>query len=325
VHFHNNLDGSQGSVVEGVVVRDSTGHAFASHLSNGVTFRECVAHDMVDDAFWWDLSLDGEGRDLVPSNDIVYDRCVAHLVKSGNNSKFNLTGFMMGAGDGNIARGCVAVGVQGGAESSAGFNWPSLSRDDNTWTFEGNLAHNNHHSGIYFWQNGMQRTLVDSFTAYHCGQGIFAGAYANLVSYRNSTIYACEEAGLIISALPARGGRRTDETITFDGMYIDQAGLTDYAVSITKHLSRGGRVTMVSNSTFQGGTVAQVGLPEGGDHPQLYDFTDCTLVGNEFWLADDVSVETALRVTGSAESYTVRRFDQPGQARREWNASVTPG
>ncbi len=28
---------------------------------NGVTFRECIAHDLVDDAFWWDLSLDGGG------------------------------------------------------------------------------------------------------------------------------------------------------------------------------------------------------------------------------------------------------------------------
>ena len=105
-------------------------------------------------------------------------------MKSGGNSKFNLTGFLMGAGRGNVARGCVATGVEGGSESSAGFHWPSHSRDDNTWTFEDNLAHNNHHSGIYFWQNGARRTIVDRFTAYHCGQGIFAGSYTNLTSYR---------------------------------------------------------------------------------------------------------------------------------------------
>ena len=81
----------------------------------------------------------------------------------------------MGAGDGNVARGCVATGIQGGAESSAGFHWPSHSRNDQVWTFEDNLAHNNRHSGIYFWQNGVPRTIVDRFTAYHCGQGIFAG------------------------------------------------------------------------------------------------------------------------------------------------------
>ena len=62
IHFHPNYDGSRGRPVDGVVAYDSTGHAFAAHLSNGVTFRDCVAHDMVDDAFWWDLSIDGGGR-----------------------------------------------------------------------------------------------------------------------------------------------------------------------------------------------------------------------------------------------------------------------
>jgi hypothetical protein len=326
IHFHADEGGSRGSVVEGVAVADSTGHAFAAHLSDGVTFRDCVAHDLVDDAFWWDLSLDGGGRDLVPSNDIVYERCVAHFVKSGANSKFNLTGFLMGAGNGNIARACVATGVQGGSESSAGFHWPSHSRDDNTWTFEDNVAHNNRHSGIYFWQNGAPRTIVDRFTTYHCGQGIFAGSYSNLASYRDCTIYACRDDGLIISALPAKKGERTNETITYEGMYIDQAGLSDYAVNITKHLARGGRVTLISGSTFMGGRQAQIGVPDGGDHPQLYDLTDCTFEGNEFWLADDVPVETVINVRdSSAGSFTVRRADQPGEPREEWNASVTPG
>jgi hypothetical protein len=325
VHFHACDDGSRGTEVRGVVVHDSTGHAFASHLSNGVAFRECIAHDIVDDAFWWDLSLDGGGRDLVPSHDIVYDRSVAHLVRSGANSRFNLTGFMMGAGDGNEARGCVAVGVQGGAESSAGFHWPSHSRDQNTWTFEDNLAHNNRHSGIYFWQNGAPRTIVTRFTAYHCGQGIFAGSYQNLVSYRDCTIYACSDHGLVVSALPSRRGESTGETITYEGMYIDQAGQTDHAVTITPHLSRGGRVTLIEGCTFRGGRLAQVGIPEGGEHPQLYDIVDCTFDGNELWLADDVPPDTLLRVIEpDGDALLVRRADQPGQPRPEWNASVSP-
>jgi hypothetical protein len=323
IHFHACNDGSRGSVMQGVVVHDSTGHAFASHLSNGVSFTECIAHDIVDDAFWWDLALDGEGRDLVPSHGILYERCVAHVVRSGANTRFNLTGFMMGAGEGNIARGCVAAGVQGQAESSAAFHWPSHSRDQNTWTFEDNVAHNNRHSGIYFWQNGAPRTIVTRFTAYHNGQGIFAGSYQNLVSYRDCTIYACEDHGLIISALPSRRGRDTGETITYEGIYVDQAGLTDHAVVITPHLSRGGRVTLIEGCTFRGGRRSQVGIPEGGDHPQLYDVVDCTFEGNEFWLADDVPVETLLRVSGPDGTLEVRRADQPGEPRPDWNASVT--
>jgi len=97
-------------------------------------------------------------------------------------------------------------------------------------------------------------------------------------------------------------------------------------VNITKHLARGGRVTLISGSTFMGGRRAQIGVPEGGDHPQLYDLTDCTFAGNEFWLADDVPVETVINVRDSnAGSFTVRRADQPGEPREEWNASVTPG
>jgi hypothetical protein len=324
LHFHVAHDGSRGSVVDGVVVSDSTGHAFAAHLSNGVTFRGCVAHDLVDDAFWWDLSLSGEGRDLVPSHDIHYDRCVAHYVRSGGNSKFNLTGFLMGAGHGNVARGCVATGVEGGAESSAGFHWPSHSRDDNTWTFVDNLAHNNRHSGIYFWQNGARRTIVDRFTAYHCDQGIFAGSYSNLVSYRRCTIYACRNDGLIISALPARSGLMSNETITYQGMYIDQDGLSDFAVRITKHLAQGGRITRISRSTFRGGRRAQIGLPQGGDHPQLYDFARCRMIGNNFWLAGNLPFRTRLRVRPPVgDPYVVRRRGRPGRYRRAWNASVS--
>lgn len=326
IHFHADYEGSRGTVVEGVAAYDSTGHGFASHLSNGVTFRECIAHDMVDDAFWWDLSLSGEGRDLVPSNNITYERCVASFVRSGANSKFNLTGFLMGAGDGNVARGNVATGIQGGAESSTGFHWPSHSRNDKTWTFEDNLAHNNRHSGIYFWQNGVPRTIIDRFTAYHTERGIFAGSYANLVSYRDCTIYGCEKVGLVISALPSREGQSTGETITYENMYIDQAGLSEYAVEITKHISRGGsdRVTMVSGCTFKGGNKAQVGLPDGGNHPQLYDFVDCTFQGNAFWLAPDVPRDTSLQVTGQGGNYVVRRADQKGENRPAWNAVIAP-
>ncbi len=327
LHFHTNYDASAGSVVEGVVAYDSTGHAFAAHLSNGVTFRECVAHDMVDDAFWWDLSIDGGGRDLVPSNQIVYERCVAHFVKSGGNSKFNLTGFLMGAGNANVARGCVATGIEGGAESSAGFHWPSHSRNDEVWTFEDNVSHNNRHSGIYFWQNGVPRTIVDRFTAYHCGQGIFAGSYSNLVSYRDCTLYANEKVGLVISALPSREGRRSGETITYENMYIDQAGLSEYAVDITKHLAQGGgdRVTTITGGVIKGGNRAQIGLPQGGNHPQLYDFVNVTFEGNAFWLADDLPEETHLRVDGAEGSFVVRPNHQPGEPRPAWNATISGG
>jgi hypothetical protein len=109
-------------------------------------------------------------------------------------------------------------------------------------------------------------------------------------------------------------------------MYIDQDGLSDYAVHITKHLARGGsdRVTILEDGTFMGGRVAQIGIPDGGKHPQLYDFVDCTFEGNAFWLGDGLPEQTILRVEGGSDgSFVVRPADQRGDARPEWNASVS--
>jgi hypothetical protein len=185
------------------------------------------------------------------------------------------------------------------------------------------MAHNVRHSGIYFWQNGKPRTLVSGFTAYHCGQGIFAGSYANFVSYSDCNVYACKNDGVVVSALPAKGTNGVDDTIRYKNMYVDQAGLSDFAMRMTKHLGRGGKVTEISDSTFMGGRVAQIGLPEGGDHPQLYDFVNCTFTGNEFWLVDDVSAETELRVINGSTTYTVRPADQQGTPAPQWNAVTT--
>jgi hypothetical protein len=133
--------------------------------------------------------------------------------------------------------------------------------------------------------------------------------------------------GLTISALPSREGQRTGETITYEGMYIDQAGLSEYAVDITKHIARGGgdAVTTVSGCTFKGGNRAQVGVPQGGDHPQLYEFVNCTFEGNAFWLGEGLPLQTHLLVQGTDGSYVVRPADQPGEPRPAWNATVAAG
>ena len=329
LHFHADYDGSRGTVVEGVVAYDSTGHAFAAHLSDGVTFRDCIAHDMVDDAFWWDLSLEG-GRDLVPSNEIVYERCVAHFVKSGGNSKFNLTGFLMGAGDGNIARGCVATGIQGGAESSAGFHWPSHSRNDRVWTFEDNIAHNNAHSGIYFWQNGAPRTIVDRFTAYHNDRASSPARTPTWCRTATARSTPMPSQGLIISALPARRGPRSgrDDHLRGDVHRPGQpVRLRRRDHQAHRPRAPTDRVTLVSGCDVHGRQPGP-GRHSRGRQPASSSTTSSTArsEGNEFWLADDVPATTVLNVDGGQHgSLVVRRADQPGDARPEWNASVTDG
>jgi hypothetical protein len=323
VHFHMVGDGSRGSVVAGAVARDGGNHAFVAHLSNGVTFRDCIAHDMVEDAFWWDFGPD-EDASAVPSHDITYERCVAHLIHHGSD-KFDLAGFVLGAGDGNAVRGCVAIGILGATESAAGFAWPAASNDERyAWVFEDSVAHNCANSALYFWQNEVPHSIVDRFTGYHCGHGIFAGSYSNLVSYRDCTVYACRESGLVINAVPG-SPRRGDETITFEGMYVDQQGLTDHAVDITEHIVDSDRETALTGCTFAGGSRAQVAIPNGSELHQLYRFHGCTFHGNAFWLGDDVPSHTTIRVDDDQHgSIVVRRADQSGDLNRDWNAAVSP-
>lgn len=325
MHFHMDLDATQGTMLEGLVAYDGGNHAFVSHTSHGITMRECIAHDQFEDPFWWDQSDEDNPSDMIPTNDLTYDRCVASHVKSTEQSKYDISGFTIGAGSGNAARNCVVTGVLGGDESTSGYNWPSHSRDDNTWVFEDNLTHNCDATGIYFWQNLVPRTVVNRFTAYHDARGVFAGAYSNLASYRDATIYACAEAGLIVSAVPEEPINGPDETITYEGMYVDQAGLTDFAVEVTEHVVGSERPTLVSGGHFLGGTVAQVGFPRGDEYPQVYRFTDCMFDGNAFWLTDDLPDLVDIRVTDAVHgAIVVRRADQDGELNAAWNAAVSP-
>lgn len=330
LHFHMGGEGTRGSLVEGVVADGGGNHAFVPHLSDGITFRDCIAHDQAEIPYWWDPATDDQPdvrpADGVPTNDLTYERCVAHLIRPTRRSD-GITGFMLGTGRGNVARGCVAVGVLGGDNGTSGFLWPAGSKDEqHTWTFEDCVSHNTYNSSIRVWQNVVPRTIIDRFTSYHDHYGIYAGAYANLVSYRDCTVYACAEAGgLVISAVPDAPMTAAGETITFENLHIDQAGLTEFAVYVTGHLADTGRVTEVTGCHFAGGTRAQVGFPEGGDSRQVYRFTDCTFEGNAFWLASEVNEAVDVVVTDPVHgALRLHRVDGDGELRSDWNARVTP-
>lgn len=325
MHFHMDQDASQGTMLEGLVAFEGGNHAFVSHTSHGITMRECIAHDQFEDPFWWDQSDENNPSDMIPTNDLVYDRCVASHVKSTAESRYGISGFTLGAGSGNIARGCVVTGVLGGDEATSGYNWPTDSRDENTWTFEDCVAHNCDATGIFFWQNEVPRTIVDRFTAYHDARGILAGAYSNLASYRDTTIYACSQQGLVINAVPEEARNGPDETITYEGMYIDQAGLTDFAVEVTGHIVGSERATLVTGGQFRGGNVAQIGFPEPDEYPQVYTFTDCMFEGNAFWLADGLTEVVDIRVNDAVNgSIVIRPAGREGQLNDAWNAAVSP-
>jgi hypothetical protein len=139
-----------------VVIRDTGSHAFVAHQVNGVWFRGCISHNTFEDAFWWDGAPDTR-HPGPPSNDILYERCVASMVQYDPPFRgYTLTGFALGRGTGSVAKECVAVAV--GVQGSQRLGLPVAGG------LRGHLDHNR-------------------------GAGISHGAYVNPYLYKDSTLF----------------------------------------------------------------------------------------------------------------------------------------
>lgn len=230
LHFHKCGDVTRGSLIEGVVVRNTGGAAFVPHGSNGITFRDCVAHDVRDSGFWWDP---GDA-----THDTTWERCaVFGIPKNPGTIGLGISGFFHGIGLRNVTRGCVAVGLLNQSVNSGGFNWPSAANhSDNVWFWDDNVAHNNKEGGIGVWQNDKNPHLISRYVGYHNGVGISHGAYTNTYTYRDCVTFG-NGTELIQHAI----GATAFETTTFDGN-----------VLITKHSLASLATTRYSNCRITG-------------------------------------------------------------------------
>jgi len=312
LHFHHCQEGSRGSIVEGVVVRDAGNHAFVPHRSHGVAFINCISHNTVEDAYWWD-----EGDS---SNDTLWEGCVASLVKIGA-EKYAKAGFLLGAGSGNVCRRCVAVGVESESTGS-GYQWPGkANQKPNVWVFEDCLAHNNAANGIFVWQNDPHHHVVSRFTGYHNGNfGILHGAYANRYEYSDLLLF-----GNLDGAIELRANTRADEgqdaykgPITFRRVHADGAGLAEWGIISPHHNAGPEQPTLIEDCTFTGHLTAGIALTADSE-PTKLDLRNVTVDANEFWMADNCHVDSFILWDG----LTIRRKDQLGELRPEWNASVS--
>lgn len=284
-HFHHTYDGSRGSVMTGLVDRDSGGHSFVPHESHGTTWTQCIGHNNFDEMFWYDLPPD-TFTPQAPSDDTVFDRCVASLVKVDPASRgFLLNGFQLGNGVGNRCVGCVAVGVQGSSsKDSSGFHWPEgAGIGSGLWEFDLCVSHNNVRHGLHTWQNGAEEHVITRFTAYHNGGGgISHGAYVNGYQYGNSMLVGNQLGGLV---LHANAHDVSVPPLAFDGLDIDAQGMSPYAVNVQKHTLQMSTRTKVRNCTFAGYTTAAVGFTYVGNNgattSDLIDFEDCAEDGSK--------------------------------------------
>jgi hypothetical protein len=299
VHFHHNANGSNGSLLENVVVRDSGNRAFVAHASNGVTFRGTIAHDVFETPYWWDLRDTSNGiRNAIyepPSHDITYDRAVASLVRSDPAFRgYRLSGFSLGHGNNTSITGSVAVGVQGNVNAS-GFDWPEGATGHPDagihahWIFRDNVGHNNRVNGIFTWQNTDDpQHIIEHSVMYHNGQdGIEHGAYINHYTYRDMVLFGNGRSGL---QLHSQGPQ------VFTGIEFDGAGISAYGVATTRHNQIASGATLRAPE-IRGYRRAAVGfLSSDVEH---LDIIDPNFAGGEstwFYLADTVPPESVIRV-----------------------------
>jgi hypothetical protein len=325
LHFHMCDDGSRESVVEGVVVRQAGSHAFVPHTSHGIAFRDCISHDTFEDAYWWDGATDTKHIGD-PTDDILYEGCVASLVQHDPPFRgYRLAGFFIGRGDGNTARGCVAVGIQGSTDA-AGFIWPEGS--EGVWRFSDCVAHNNDQHGLFTWQNTNLVHVVSQFIGYHNAQvGISHGAYANPYVYKDSVLYGNGLAAVVVHATSSSDA---PGLLTFENLVCDGARRSDYLVVSERHIPSlpVTKPTSFRRCSFTGARKAAFGWlyegENGSSNVELFHIVDCGFAGNEFWLAPGIVAGSRITVEDPRlGSLLLRRADQQGTLVAKWNATVT--
>ena len=320
-HWHMCGDGSAGSIMDGVVMRDGGSHAFVTHLSNGVRHRSCISFDTAETPYWWDGAPDT--RSPAPSShDVIYEQCVAALVRAIPEYRgIRLAGFDMAEGRRNAARGCISVGVRGNIDSN-GFHWPEGAHS--VWEFSDCVAHNNAGHGIFAWQNDGRPHRIAQFIGYHNGRsGISHGAYQNAYHYRDVILFGNAESGLLLHAV----GRR-DRRLRFDNLLIDCAGQAAFAVESVQHRLPPEAPTQITGSrlrnyTRHGIAVTGDASREGHTARELLDVIGCDFSGSKFWLGRGTLRGTRVRFRGRRRSLLLRRRGtRGGRLARRWNARV---
>jgi hypothetical protein len=307
VHFHHCMDGSRGSIVQSCVVRDGGAHAFVPHVSNGVTFRDCVAHNTTDPAYWFDPTTE--------SSEVLWDACVASATKKNEPFKYTNAGFLLGAGpDGkNTTRNCVAVGVDG-----SGYFWDADS--EAVWVFEDDVAHHCAEAGARVWQNDGLAHVVTRLVAYRNDVGVSHGAYGNVYHYADCQLVGNHSAAMTVSAVSAAA----TNGLIFDRMLFDASG-ADYAVESFDGNAIGpfGKTLYRSCTFTKAKKAAFTMIPHNDERPNAVLFQDCAFDGNEFWLESAIGPQAVVEVQDAARGHVfLRRQGNRGTWTAKWNAAV---
>ena len=306
LHFHHS-SGSHGSVVEGVVVRNSGNRAFVPHGSNGVTFTNTIAYSVVGPAYWWDPPSPSSPG-LHESDDIVYNGAVAAKIWASDFQVHRSAAFELGAGLNPTVINSVAVGMQGGGKDNSGFFWPSKA--EGVWTFVNNRAHNNNGHGAFVWQNGHVRHVINGFDAYNNTKaGVRHGAYNNAYLWQNVKVRGN---GVPITSIAM--GHDSDAGWTQVWKSIDTNGRLFIGSHISNDTSHPVRWMFCD--------FTKVVFEEGGLKGGV-DFVNCGLKFADF-NRKDIHPKTVVRVQNGDYAYKFTGNGPKKVIDKFWDGSVVP-
>lgn len=292
LHFHMSGDGSRGSLVEGVVVRDAGSHAFVPHASHGITFQDTISYNTFENAYWWDgppCTNCGAQEDINDTNDLLIDHAVAAIVRWDPNFRgYRIGGFILakGADLTLILRNSVAVGVQG-AKDAAGYIWPEGGHA--VWDFHDNIAHNNAIDGIFVWQNDAALHTIKEYAGFNNGQtGIDHGAYRNGYRYSDVDLWGngmADPYGTSLRSRATAGGVLRPDGYTQSFERIRMTGL----VEVNEHATHGGPPVLFKDCILAGVRVNET----ANDDVANYDFVNCVKPGGAKLAASDFNLIAA--------------------------------
>ncbi len=284
IHFHHCDDGSEGSVVDGCVMRDVDNHAYVPHVSNGITMTHNIAFNCMEAPFWWDLP-DATHRTVWAHNLVVSPKFVPGSISLDTKGAptFGTHAFVLSMGDDNRCDSNVVTGQQGYEAVNAAYDWEEMPIES-AWIFKGNVVHNSD-CGIRSWQNNGKNHVLEQTIIYNCNIGVMHGAYVNNYTYNGGYIY-----NSVFEDHAASGANG----VRIENLTLDGGGQIPYPFRMVEGPAKGSRPILMRNCSIKGGTKGAI-ENASTNAPKSLDIVQCDLRGG-IYFSSDAGKEEVIRV-----------------------------
>jgi hypothetical protein len=284
LHFHHCEDGSDGSVVDGCVMRDVDNHAYVPHVSNGITMTHNIAFNCMEAPFWWDLP-DATHRTVWAHNLVVTPKYVQGAISLDTKGAptFGTHAFVLSMGDDNRCDSNVVAGQQGLETVNAAYDWEEMPIES-AWIFKENTVHNSD-CGIRSWQNNGKNHVLEQTVIYNCKVGVLHGAYVNNYTYNGGYLY-----NSVFEDHAASGANG----VRIENLTLDGAARIPYPFRMVEGPAKGSRPILMRNCIIKGGTKGAI-ENASTNAPKSLDMVQCE-IGGDIQFAPDAGKEEVVRV-----------------------------